>query len=222
MQDLKKHEQFELEVLDRLNSGRLLNNIVFGGGTMLRLCYGLNRYSVDLDFWVVKDIDFAGMLKDMKEYLQQYYSLNDAVNKFYTILFELKSPVYPRALKIEIRKENKKIKTESSIAYSKYANTQVLLKTVSLADMFAAKIEAFLDRKEIRDVYDMEFLLRRGVEIHAPLEKLKAVIKQVEQLKKNDYRVKLGSLLEAEQRKYYQEKNFTLLVTKFKEKCLGV
>lgn len=222
MQDLKKHEQFELEVLDRLNSGRLLNNIVFGGGTMLRLCYGLNRYSVDLDFWVVKDIDFAGMFKDMKEYLQQYYTLNDAVNKFYTILFELKSPAYPRALKIEIRKETKKIKTESSIAYSQYANTQVLLKTVSLADMFAAKIEAFLDRKEIRDVYDMEFLLRRGVEINAPREKLEAVIKQVEQLKKNDYRVKLGSLLEAEQRKYYQEKNFILLVTKFREKCLGV
>ncbi len=54
MQDLIQHEQFELEVLDRLNSGRLLTNLIFGGGTMLRLCHGLDRYSVDLDFWVAR------------------------------------------------------------------------------------------------------------------------------------------------------------------------
>ena len=53
MQDLIKQEQFELEVLDRLQSGRFLDRLVFGGGTMLRLCYGLGRYSVDLDFWLL-------------------------------------------------------------------------------------------------------------------------------------------------------------------------
>jgi len=31
-------ERFELEVLDRLNSGKFLTQIIFGGGTMLRLC----------------------------------------------------------------------------------------------------------------------------------------------------------------------------------------
>ena len=57
MQDLKKHEQFELAVLDKLNSGRFLNDLVFVGGTMLRLCHGLDRYSVDLDFWTIGKID---------------------------------------------------------------------------------------------------------------------------------------------------------------------
>ncbi len=46
MQDLIKHEQFELEVLDTLNSGKFLANLVFCGGTMMRLCFGLDRYSV--------------------------------------------------------------------------------------------------------------------------------------------------------------------------------
>lgn len=218
MQDLKKHEQFELEVLDRLNSGRLLNKLVFGGGTMMRLCYGLDRYSADLDFWVVKDIDFAKLFKDLKAYLAQYYKINDTANKYFTILFELKSPAYPRALKIKIRKETKKIKMESSIAYSKHANTQVLLKTVSLADMMKAKIEAFLDRKEIRDVYDMEFLLRRGIKVGAPAEKLGAIVKGIKALKVNDYKVKLGSLLEPKQRKYYLERNFSILLMEIKEK----
>ena len=53
MQDLIKQEQFELEVLDRLKSGRFLDRLAFGGGTMLRLCHGLDRYSVDLDFWLL-------------------------------------------------------------------------------------------------------------------------------------------------------------------------
>ena len=53
MQDLIKQEQFELEVLDRLQSGRFLDRLVFGGSTMLRLCFGLDRYSVDLDFWLL-------------------------------------------------------------------------------------------------------------------------------------------------------------------------
>lgn len=217
MQDLKKHEQFELEVLDRLNSGRFLNQLVFGGGTMLRLCYGLNRYSVDLDFWVVKDIDFAKIFKDMKDYLGKYYTINDAANKYFTILFELKSPAYPRALKIEIRKETKKIKTESSIAYSKYADNQVLLKTVALANMMSSKIEAFLDRKEIRDAYDMEFLLRHGIKVEAPVTKLRAIVKGIEALQVNDYKVKLGSLLEPEERKYYQDRNFSVLLMEIKE-----
>lgn len=58
MQDLIKQEHFEIEVLEHLNSKRLLTNLVFTGGTMLRLCWGLARYSVDLDFWVTKSLDF--------------------------------------------------------------------------------------------------------------------------------------------------------------------
>jgi len=55
MRDLIAQERFELEVLDRLKRGRFLERLVFGGGTMLRLCHGLNRYSVDLDFWLLPD-----------------------------------------------------------------------------------------------------------------------------------------------------------------------
>jgi hypothetical protein len=51
---LTLHEQFELEILSRMQSGRLLDALVFTGGTMLRLCHGLDRYSVDLDFWAAR------------------------------------------------------------------------------------------------------------------------------------------------------------------------
>jgi len=122
----------------------------------------LNQFSVDLDFWVIKELK-PGFFENMKAYLAKHYDIKDSAKKFHTILFELKSHAYPRSLKLEIRREVKKIHVEQLIAYSKYANTQVFLRAVSLIDMMESKLEAFLDRQEIRDVFDMEFLFKKGV-----------------------------------------------------------
>ena len=211
MQDLIKQEQFEIEVLDFLNSKRILQNLVFCGGTMLRLCWELDRYSVDLDFWLIREMDFGKLFKDMKTELSEHYKVKDSANKYHTIIFELKSSTYPRSLKIEIRKEQKKIKVENAIAFSKFNNKQVLLKSVSLKDMMNAKIEAFLNRKEIRDVYDIEFMLKRGVPIETEKENIHLLLKGIESFTKKDYSVKLGSLIDAKRRKYYIENNFIIL-----------
>ncbi len=216
MQNLKitpqiKQEQFELEVLDRLNSKKFLNNLVFIGGTMLRLCFGLERFSVDLDFWLMKKSGQAGFFKDLKTYLAQYYTIKDAANKFNTLLFEFKSRDYPRSLKIEIRKYPEKFTSEQAIAYSPYANTQVFLKVVSLADMARSKIRAFLDRKEIRDAFDLEFLVKKGIGLDVSDETRKRLLKVLDALGPKDYKVKLGSLLEEKQRKYYLSENFKIL-----------
>ncbi len=217
MQDLIKQEQFELEVLEKLNTAKVLNNLVFCGDTMLRLCFGLNRYSVDLDFWVIKDLDFKDLFKKVENILSKEYTITDSANKFYTIIFEIKSPDYPRSLKIEIRKEKKDIKVESSIAYSKNSNIQVFLNTVSLSDMLQAKINAFLNRKEIRDCFDLEFLLKKGIVLDAPADRLKKLLEQIETLSKNDYAIKLGSLLQASERPYYSKENFKILKSKINQ-----
>jgi predicted nucleotidyltransferase component of viral defense system len=221
MRDLIQHEQFELEVLDRLQSGRLLANLVFGGGTMLRLCHGLNRYSVDLDFWIVREMDWAKYYRRMEKYLNQFYTIADSANKHFTILFELKSPQFLRALKIEIRKTVRKIKTETSIAYSPHSSVQVLLKTVALKDMLKSKIEAFLDRTEIRDAYDIEFLLKRGISLEADKKILNKLIAELGRLGKKDFSVKLGSLLEASERKYYLENGFRILEESLQDRLKG-
>ncbi|MCM8765822.1 MAG: nucleotidyl transferase AbiEii/AbiGii toxin family protein [Candidatus Omnitrophica bacterium] len=220
MQDLIKQEQFELEVLDRLNSGKFLGDLVFTGGTMLRLCFGLNRYSVDLDFWIIKELDEKRLFRELKKYLTQFYTIKDSACKFYTLLFELKSKDYPRSLKIEIRKEIKKIKTEQAIAYSKHSNIQVFLKVVALSEMMKAKIEAFLARKEIRDAFDIEFLLKKGVDLVSNQENLKRVLEALNSLTKKDYTVKLGSLLEKEERNYYLKENFKILKSAIRQKLI--
>jgi len=218
VRDLILHEQFELEVLERLQSGRFLSGLIFGGGTMLRLCHGLARYSVDLDFWVTKDIDWKKFHGKIEKYLLQYYKLADSANKRFTILFELKSPQYPRALKIEIRKEAKKVKTESSIAFSPNSTVQVLMKTVALDEMMKSKIEAFLSRREIRDAYDIEFLLKKGIPLSGGKDVMKKLHAVLEKLGKKDFSVKLGALLDAPERKYYRENGFKILRARLGEK----
>jgi predicted nucleotidyltransferase component of viral defense system len=217
MHNLIKQEQFEIEVLDRLKSGKFLDYLIFTGGTMLRLCYGLNRFSVDLDFWLYKTIDTEKYFTQLKEFLLQYYLIKDAENKFYTILFEIKSKNFPRSLKIEIRKEVKKVKTEFSIAYSRYSNAQVLVRTLSLEEVMKFKIEAFLNRKEIRDVFDIEFLLRKGIQLKTTKEELEKILEGIRALDKKDYLVKLGSILEPNERKYYIKENFKFLIAKIEE-----
>mgnify|MGYP001389408308 CR=1 FL=1 len=212
MQDLIKQEVFELEVLDRLNSLRLLGDIVFCGGTMMRLCFGLNRFSVDLDFWVTDKVSRPKLFREIKSALAKDYKITDSADKFYTMLFEISSKDFPSSLKIEIRKETKKIRPEQAIAYSRFSNTQVFLKVVPLKDMMAAKIEAFLDRKEIRDAFDMEFLLKRGVPLDASKETKLRLKQGILALAKKDYTVKLGSLLEPGERKYYTSENFKIML----------
>jgi hypothetical protein len=211
MQDLIEQERFELEMLERLNSGRFLRSLIFGGGTMLRLCHGLDRFSVDLDFWLVPRQEAQSLFTALQAYLSRYYMLKDAADKFHTLLFELRSPNFPRSLKIEIRKEAKKIQTEQSIAFSPSSMKQVLLRTVSLRDMMSSKIAAFLDRGEIRDAFDMEFLIKKGICPEAQPEIIGEILRRLDALTPRDYSVKLGSLLPAEIRSYYRQRNFVIL-----------
>jgi len=107
MDTFRQHELFEIEVLDRMRSFKLLEPLVFGGGTMLRLCHQLNRYSADLDFWFVTRTSQSEYFNKFKRCMQKEYEITDAQIKRYTLLFELRTGSYPRRLKIEIRREMK-------------------------------------------------------------------------------------------------------------------
>ncbi|WP_022669777.1 nucleotidyl transferase AbiEii/AbiGii toxin family protein [Hippea alviniae] len=211
MEHLEKHEQFELEVLQKMHNAKLLNKLIFVGGTMLRLCHGLDRYSMDLDFWTVDKIDETKLFSDLKNLFEENYKILDSQNKHYTIVFEIKSDSYLQKLKIEIRKEPKKIKFEKSIAYSPSSNIQVMLNSITLDEIMKAKIEAFLNRREIRDVYDIEFLFKKGIKLNIDKNTAEKIVKGINNLTKNDYKIKLGSILEPEKRKYYNDANFRIL-----------
>ena len=215
MDTFKQHEVFEIEVLDRMNSAKMLDPLVFGGGSMLRLCHELNRYSVDLDFWFVKKVSQNDFFDKGIKTFEKYYEITDAQIKRYTILFELRSAQYPKRLKIEIRRELKDWDYQQDIAFSKFSTKQVVLKTHTLDQTINNKIEAFLDRGEIRDCFDIEFMVRRGVEIPLKEEKESIAFREkLSLLKDQDFKVKLGSIIENDTREYYIANRFRFLEEK--------
>jgi predicted nucleotidyltransferase component of viral defense system len=218
MNDLIQQEIFEMELLAWLKNRGFLRNLIFGGETMLRLCYNLKRYSVDLDFWTYRINKINQFFINLKDSLKADYDLTDTQNKYYTLLFEIKKTPYPRRLKIEIRKENKESDFQETIAYSPHSNQQVLLKSFTLEQMMENKVKAFLDRKEIRDVFDIEFLTRKGINISANYEELKKIKEIIREFKKRDYYVTLGSLLDDDAREYYKKNKFAYLLSIINER----
>jgi predicted nucleotidyltransferase component of viral defense system len=65
MRSVIEKELLHYDILFALEKGGLLDKLTFQGGTSLRLCYGGNRFSEDLDFAGGKDFSSA-MLADMK------------------------------------------------------------------------------------------------------------------------------------------------------------
>ena len=215
MDIFRQHEVFEIEVLDKMNSAKLLEPLVFGGGTMLRLCHELQRYSVDLDFWFIKGISQNEYFDNIKRAFEKDYELTDAQIKNYTLLFELRSAGYPKRLKIEIQRELKNCDYQKKIAFTRFNTRQVVLNAHTLEQTMKNKIEAFLERKEIRDCFDIEFLLRRGIAL--PEKSGNDWIefqKKLARFKDGDFKVKLGSILERNIRDYYVENRFGFLEEK--------
>jgi predicted nucleotidyltransferase component of viral defense system len=213
MDILKNHEIFEIEVLEKLNSARLLEPLVFGGGTMLRLCHELNRYSADLDFWFVKALPHKIFLKKMESFFEKDYEITDAELKRNTLLVEIRSTKYPKRLKIEIRRKKKECDSQMKIAYSKFSSAQVMLRAHTLEQTLKNKIEALLDRGEIRDAFDIEFILRRGMMFPVMSEEIRGALrKKAAGFKTRDFKVTLGSVVDRETREYYIENRFEYLI----------
>lgn len=213
MDILGRHEVFQIEVLDKLNSVKLLDPLVFGGGTMLRLCHELNRYSVDLDFWFVRKRAQKTFFDKLLKTLGQDYEITDAQIKHFTLLAEVRTGIYPKRLKLEIRREQKECDYQNKIAFSRFSTRQVLLKAHSLEQTMKNKIEALLDRGEIRDCFDIEFMLRRGTALPELSDKqLNNLREKAAEFKDKDFKVKLGSIVDNTARTYYVQNRFSYLL----------
>jgi predicted nucleotidyltransferase component of viral defense system len=100
-QNLMK-EAIHLHLLSALSDTGVLRHVVFQGGTALRLCYGGERYSEDIDFVCgkagayLKDVEFDGLvdnaLETTKRTLQRDFDIDAAQ-------IALKRPAQPELIK---------------------------------------------------------------------------------------------------------------------------
>ncbi|HLF33710.1 MAG TPA: nucleotidyl transferase AbiEii/AbiGii toxin family protein [Cyclobacteriaceae bacterium] len=220
MRQLQDLEVLEIQVLDHLNSLRLLESLFFGGGTMLRLCHNLNRYSTDLDFWLDASADPKIIFTSLKKMLSEQFRLTDSMNKRNTFLFEFRAPGITRSLKIEIRKGLSEFKWERKIAFSKFSTQQVMVKGLTLEQMMKNKCSAFVSRKLIRDAFDIEFLIMRGLPLPSDRNMIEKMLNILNSFREKDYKVVLGSLLEPGERAYYISNRFRLLKEEISKQLL--
>ena len=111
----------------------------------------------------------------------------------------------------------KKWDYQEKIAFSKSSTRQVLVKAHTLEQTMENKIQAFLDRGEIRDCFDIEFLIRRGVDLPVSSDtEIMDLQNEVTSFKDVDFRVKLGSIVEKDIRNYYIENRFSFLEEKLR------
>jgi len=212
MRRLEEHENFEMTLLQWLRSKRFLGSLVFGGGTMLRLCHELPRYSLDMDFWFAKDTDFAEFFDRLSGMLDKDHKVTDSWNKHYSIPVELQRAKGSPKLKIELRKRvAARGGAEEKIAFSPHFPRQVLVHGFTLKQMFRNKVEALIDRGEIRDAFDLEFLARKGVARDFTKQERGEILRALEGFKESDFKVKLGSILVPELRNYYRKNRFRFL-----------
>jgi predicted nucleotidyltransferase component of viral defense system len=212
MKRLEEHETFEMRALQWLASKRFLGPLVMGGGTMLRLCHELPRYSIDMDFWFYRETESVAFYQRLSEAMQREWDVTDVWNKHYSILLEIRRAKGAPRLKIEIRKDvAPRGSSEQKIAFSPHFPEQVLVRGFTLKQMLRNKVLALVDRGEIRDAFDIEFMLRMGITMQLAEEEKEAIVKRIQGFKKKDFDVKLGSVLLPNLRKYYREHKFEYL-----------
>jgi len=220
MHDLQYLEIFEIETLNILNKIKVIDKLYFGGGTMLRLCHNLNRFSTVLDFWIEPQTNPTKLFHKISDEFSSRFKIKDAEEKRNTLLFEITSPNSKRNLVIEIRKYQSDFDWEQKIAFSKFSNLQVAVRGLTLEQMMRNKTSAFLSRKLIRDCFDIEFLLFRGVKLDLDVERLNLMLDIIESFGDKDFKVTLGSILEQKDRKFYIENKFQFLKEEIKNEIM--
>lgn len=176
--DYVVREEYEILLLKEIFESEFGSALVFKGGTALRLAYGSPRFSEDLDFTLIREIDPKKFIILLKELANKYPAIIsiEANEKYYTIfaLAKVKEDYLDRAfsIKVEISKrEGEWVKDKDykdSLIRSDVTPLTVLVQVASLEKILEEKKDAMEHRKAARDVFDFWFihqLLKREVKI---------------------------------------------------------
>jgi len=189
------------------------DSIIFKGGTCLRLCYGLERASEDLDFSTSLNLN---KLKELVEDCLKSFDLLgiehfDLIEKTFegNIRFEIKfkGPLFngnlnsANNLKIDFNKSKVFFK-KASVINQVFSDVPLfVIAALAEKEILAEKIRAIANRKQARDLYDLWILIGKKVEIDKKLisKKLKEEkvdLNKITLLSKEVYETDLRNLVD--------------------------
>jgi len=160
-------EFYEILLLNEMSRYPWSQNLVFKGGTALRLAYNSPRFSDDLDFSIIDSFE-ANDIFEFAEVTAKKFGirLKNKWEKKDTILIEfgITEAVLPQpfGLKVEIlKRKNITIEIELKILRSPVSPLEVLFNVQTLESMREDKISAIKNRNEPRDLFDLWYISQK-------------------------------------------------------------
>lgn len=161
MLDIQNHHLAMKRILmDIYTHPQLQSQLVFKGGTCLYFFYKLNRFSVDLDFSLHREVDRQDVsLTDLSAIIRKNLNSVQESNKRYTWFWMGSFEKGKQKIKVEVSKHH------YPDQYTEHEFYGLTVRSLDLPTMFAHKLCAITDRKQIanRDLFDAWWLLRQNV-----------------------------------------------------------
>jgi predicted nucleotidyltransferase component of viral defense system len=156
-------------------SRNIKDELVFKGGTCLYKFYKLDRFSEDMDFSQVKPIDlgllYERVARDLEKFgIEVQLSKKEVYDSVLTT-FRAKGPLYDgraksmSSVRADInRKSSVSLRPVSSKLISLYPEVPTYsVLVMGEEEILTEKIRAVCTRNKARDLYDVWFLLKKGV-----------------------------------------------------------
>lgn len=212
-------EYLQLLFLSKLYAEKESAQIFFKGGTALHFIYNIERFSEDLDFTVeLPEKTFLSFIKKLfsvisKEAQIQFKEKKTISGRKFLLTAEPTVLSYKTFISLDFSFREKVLKPEKSIIETDYPVIFTsYIYHLSQEEILAEKIRALLSRKKGRDIYDLWYLINRGIGLDKELikEKLKyydlknigkhAILENIEKLSKKEFILDMRPLLPIQQR----------------------
>ncbi|MFA5333635.1 MAG: nucleotidyl transferase AbiEii/AbiGii toxin family protein [Candidatus Nanoarchaeia archaeon] len=152
--------------------------IIFKGGTALVKCYGLNRFSEDLDFNCEEKFDIKKIEEGLKLFKINYEcECEDNHERSKTFIIRLQGPLFNGVknslckiiLDLSFREKTFLIPEAKMLGRFLEEIPSFEVYVMKKEEIFAEKIRAIISRNKARDLYDLYFLLSIGVKCEQEL-----------------------------------------------------
>ncbi len=153
------------------------HQLVFKGGTALRLFYGSPRFSEDLDFntnlsRITIQKLLSKVLTEAKKVIPQIYfkELNSIVGFSAKVYLPTPMAPMPLTIKLDFSEREKTMQIiQNTISTTLPISSFSLIHVMSEEEILAEKLRTIFQRKKGRDVYDIWYLLNKRVSINSEL-----------------------------------------------------
>lgn len=167
----KEKDYLQHIVLSRIFS-RTGPELTFKGGTALQKCFGLNRFSEDLDFTASENLSREKLERSLEEVGRFYTSSVSKSENNISISYKLKiggplfhGPISIQTIRIDISlREGILLAPINRMVIPLYSDLQpYLVIFMDPREILSEKIRALMTRTKARDLYDVYYMSQKNV-----------------------------------------------------------